>query len=137
MLLTVKTDLTYSLDELKKVTWGCLKDCQVVFLATVDGDRPRVRPVTLLRKGDDLFTVSRLRSSKVKQIMKNPRVEFAFSVSNAGFNSIRVECMAEVVNDKKVKAEVYDSPEHDLIRLVPTRFIVIIPPSFEPVTLSA
>ena len=128
--------MAHSLDELRKVTWECLKDCQVVFLATVDGDRPRVRPVTLLRKGNDLFTVSGLKSSKVKQIMKNPRVEFAFSVSNAGFNSIRVECTAEIVNDKKIRAEVYDSPEHALIRLVPTKFVVIFPPSFDPVTLS-
>lgn len=128
--------MAHSKEELRKVTWDSLKDCQVVFLATIDGNRPRVRPVTLMRKGNALFTVSRLKSQKLEQIAKNPMVEFAFSLPDIGFNSIRVECTAEIVDDEKIKAETYDSPEHALIRLVPTRFTVIIPPSFETVTLS-
>ncbi len=124
-----------SWEELKKLTWDNLKDCQVVFLATIEGDKPRVRPVTLMRKDNDLFTVSGFKSAKIKQIIENPAIEFAFSLPDIGFNSIRVECTAEIVNDKKIKAEVYDSQEHALIRLIPTRFVVIMPPSFEPVTI--
>jgi len=127
--------LSCSLEELKKLTWDYLENCQVVFLATVDGDRPKVRPVTLMRNGKDLFTVSGLKSAKIRQIIENPNVEFAFSLQDIGFNSIRVECTAEIVNDKKIKAEVYDSQEHALIRLVPKRFVVIMPPSFEAVTI--
>jgi len=127
--------LSCGLEELKKLTWDHLENCQVVFLATVDGDRPKVRPVTLMRKGKDLFTVSGLKSAKIRHIIENPNVEFAFSLQDIGFNSIRVECTAEIVNDKKIKAEVYDSQEHVLIRLVPKRFVVIMPPSFEAVTI--
>jgi uncharacterized pyridoxamine 5'-phosphate oxidase family protein len=122
-------------EELKKLTWDNLKDCQVVFLATIEGNKPRVRPVTLMRKRNDLFTVSGKKSAKIKQIMENSTVEFAFSLPDIGFNSIRVECLAEIVNDKKIKAEIYDSQEHALIRLVPTKFIVIMPPSFEAITI--
>ena len=107
----------------------------MVFLATIEGNKPRVRPVTLMRKGNDVFTVSGLKSAKIKQIMETPTVEFAFSLPDIGFNSIRVECTAEIVNDKKIKTEVYDSEEHALIRLVPTRFVVIMPPSFEAVMI--
>jgi uncharacterized pyridoxamine 5'-phosphate oxidase family protein len=128
--------MSCSIEDLKKVTWDHLENCQVVFLATVDGNLPKVRPVTLMRKGKDLFTVSGLNSAKVKQIIENPNVEFAFSLQDIGFNSIRVECTAEIVDDKKIKAEVYDSQEHALIRLVPKRFVVIMPPSFEAVAIS-
>jgi uncharacterized pyridoxamine 5'-phosphate oxidase family protein len=128
--------MSNSIEELRKITWNSLQDCQVVFLATLDGDQPRVRPVTLMRKGNDLFTVTAFKSQKLKQIAKNRRVEFSFMIPDIGFNSIRVECLAEIVEDKKIRAETYNSPEHALIKLAPTKFIVIVPPSFEPITLS-
>jgi uncharacterized pyridoxamine 5'-phosphate oxidase family protein len=122
--------------EARKLTWENLKDCRIVYLATVEDDQPRVRPVTLMRKGTDLFTVSMLKSAKVNQIRKNGKVEFAFCIPDIGFNAIRVECIAEVVEDDEVKAEVYDSPEHALIRLTPTKFTILIPPAFENVMIS-
>jgi general stress protein 26 len=125
-----------SVDELRKVVWENLKDCQVVFLATVDGDQPRVRPVTLMRKDNSLFTVSMLKNAKVDQIRKNPKAEFAFSIPDIGFNAIRVECTAEVIDDEKIRAEIYNSPEHALIKLAPTKFTVLIPPSLEVATFS-
>jgi hypothetical protein len=63
-------------------------------------------------------------------------VEFSFCIPDMGFNAIRVECIAEVVEDDKVRAEVYNSPEHALIRLTPTKFTVLMPPAFENVTIS-
>ena len=128
--------MAQSAEETRKLVWENLKDCQIIYLATVDGDRPRVRPVTLMRKGDDLFTVSMLKNAKVDQIRKNGKVEFAFCLPDMGFNAIRVECIAEVVEDDKVRAEVYNSPEHALIRLTPTKFTVLMPPAFENVTIS-
>jgi uncharacterized pyridoxamine 5'-phosphate oxidase family protein len=125
-----------SVDELRKVVWENLKDCQVVFLATVDGDQPRVRPVTLMRKDNSLFTVSMLKNAKVDQIRKNPKAEFAFSIPDIGFNAIRVECTAEVIDDEKIRVEIYNSPEHALIKLAPTKFTVLIPPSLEVATFS-
>ena len=107
-----------------------------MFLATCDGDQPRVRPVTLMRKGNNLFTVSELKSTKVDQIKKNSKVEFSFIVPRMGFNAIRVECMAEVVEDEKVRAEVYNSPEHALIRLTPTKFTLLLLPEFKDATIS-
>lgn len=118
----------------RKLVWDSLKDCQVVFLATVDGGCPKMRPVTLMRKGNRLYTVSMIKNAKVDQIRRNSQVEFAFCIPDAGFNAIRVECTAEVVEDSKVKAEIYDSPEHALIRLTPTKFTVLMPPEFENTT---
>ncbi len=92
--------------------------------------------MTLMRKGDELFTVSMLNNAKVDQIRKNGNVEFAFCIAGRGFNTIRVECIAEVVEDAQVKAKIYDSPEHALIRLTPTKFTVLLPPEFENVTVT-
>ncbi len=129
--------MAQNLEKARKLAWDSLKDCQVVFLATVDGGCPRVRPVTLMRKGVALFTVAGIESAKVDQIRKNCKVEFAFSIPNVGFNAIRVECTAEVVEDAKVRAEVYDSPEHALIKLSPVRFTVLMPPEFDNAAVSA
>ncbi len=128
--------MTQNEKEARKLTWENLKDCQIIFLATFDGNRSRVRPVTLMRKGNNLFTVSMFKNAKVDQIKKNSKVEFAFIIPDMGFNAIRVECTAEVVEDEKVRAEVYNSPEHALIRLTPTKFTVLVPPEFENVTIS-
>jgi uncharacterized pyridoxamine 5'-phosphate oxidase family protein len=129
--------LAQNSEEARKLAWDSLKDCQVVFLATVDDGCPRVRPVTLMRKGNDLYTVSMLETGKVSQIQKNCNAEFAFSLPDMGFNAIRVECRAELVEDAKVRAEVYDSPQHALIRLIPIRFTVLMPPEFENVVTTA
>jgi general stress protein 26 len=128
--------MAQKIKEARKLVWDNLKDCQIIFLATVDSDCAKVRPVTLMRKGNDLFTVSMVKNSKVDQIRKNSKVEFVFCIPDVGFNAIRVECTAEVVEDEKVKSEIYDSPEHALIRLIPTKFTVLMPPEFENVSIS-
>jgi general stress protein 26 len=129
--------LAQNIEEARKLVWDNLKDCQIIYLATVDSGRPRVRPVTLMRKGNTLFTVSEFESAKVDQIRKNRSVEFAFSIPDMGFNAIRVECTAEVVEDTKVRADVYNSPEHALIKLTPLKFTVLMPPAFKNVVISA
>ncbi len=125
------------LEEARKLIWENLKDLQIIYLATIDGDKPRVRPVTVMRKGDEIFTVSMSKSSKIEQIKKNNRVEFAFSLPDIGFNSVRVECTAEIIEDKKVRAKIFDSPEHELIKLNPIEFTIYIPKVFENVKIPA
>ena len=51
---------------------------QHVFLATIEGDQPRVRPVTLINFEGKFWVTTETRSRKVKQIMKNPKVELSF-----------------------------------------------------------
>jgi uncharacterized pyridoxamine 5'-phosphate oxidase family protein len=129
-------------DELRKEVWGYLKDGALIFLATTEGDQPRVRPMRLMRVGDRLFVVSRSFKSKVKQIGKNPKVELCFMVPDIGRNNIRVECVAKIIDDKEVRAIVYNhygerlkrwykSPEDPvmaLVEFIPTRFEYLKPP---------
>ncbi len=84
-----------------KEVYGFLKKCQTYFLATVDGDQPRVRPFGTI----DLFE-GRLyiQTGKVKDVSKqmqaNPKIEIcAFD----GGQWLRVS--ATVVRDDRIEAK--------------------------------
>src|SRR5207248_2244441 len=65
-------------------------------LATLDGDQPRVRPVSPVRT--DLFTVyvANLRNyHKTTEIAVNPKVEQCYL--SAGHDQVRITGVAEVV----------------------------------------
>jgi uncharacterized pyridoxamine 5'-phosphate oxidase family protein len=67
-------------------------------LATVDGDQPRVRPISPVRT--DGFTVyfANLRSyHKTQEIAANPRVELCYL--NDHHDQVRITGLADVVTD--------------------------------------
>lgn len=121
---------------LKKEIWGHFGRQQNVFLATVEGDQPRLRPVTLFRLEDRLFVATGSDNAKVKQIRVNPKVEFCLMFGEEGSRgTIRAECTARIVKDKDVKAKVYgaapllsefwenpEEPSYTLIELLPIGF---------------
>ncbi|MDH5375733.1 MAG: pyridoxamine 5'-phosphate oxidase family protein [Candidatus Bathyarchaeota archaeon] len=47
-------------------------------MATIDGDQPRVRSVTLINFNGKFWITTDTWSEKVKQIQKNPKVEISF-----------------------------------------------------------
>lgn len=78
-----------------------LKDCGVFYIATIDGDKPRVRPFGVVNIFDDKLYVLTGKSKKVsKQIHENPNVEIC------GFKNgkwIRVE--GKLISDDRRKAK--------------------------------
>ena len=53
-----------------------LKKCGSYFIATIDGDQPRVRPFgTLLIFENKLYIQTGKVKNVAKQIMKNPKIE--------------------------------------------------------------
>lgn len=82
------------------------KDFQHVFLATMEGDQPRVRPVTLINFDGKFWVTTDTWSEKVKQIQKNPKVEFSFVFKKGDRDCcIRVTGLAEMIKDKLVKTK--------------------------------
>ena len=82
-------------------TYNFLKKCGVFYLATIDKDKPRVRPFGALNIFEDKLY---LQTGKVKNVSKqmsiNPNVEIC------GFSDgkwIRVE--AKVVDDERIEAK--------------------------------
>ena len=108
-----------------------------VFLATVEGDQPRVRVVELVPLEDRFYLATGSDNAKVDQIISSPKAEFCLLIEKEGKSgSLRVECRAKIIEDFDLKNimynqveewwEFYDSsndPRFTLIELKPTFFI--------------
>jgi len=82
------------------------KDFQHVFLATMEDDQPRVRPVTLINFDGKFWVTTDTWSEKVKQIHKNPKVEFSFVFKRGDRDCcMRVTGLAKMIKGKLVKAK--------------------------------
>jgi general stress protein 26 len=102
-------------------------------LATIDGDHPRVRPVSPVRTEGFTVYVANLRSyHKTSEIAANPRVELCYM--NDEHDQVRISGIAEVVTDDKLLREIWvanpllrsylgniDNPELIVYRVSPTR----------------
>ena len=77
-----------------------LKKCSVYYLATVEGDQPRVRPFGTVDIFEGRLYIQTGKIKKVsKQMQKNPRIEIC---ACNGANWLRVAATA--VNDDRVEA---------------------------------
>src|SRR6516165_1324592 len=77
-------------------------------LATMDGDQPRVRPVSPVRT--DRFTayVANLRSyHKTQEIAANPKVELCYLDDH--HDQVRITGLAEIVSDRPLLQEIWDA----------------------------
>ncbi len=76
-------------------------------LATIDGDQPRLRPVSPVKTDGFTIYVANLRSyHKTVEIAANPRVELCYL--DAGHDQVRITGVAEVVTDRAVLQEIWD-----------------------------
>ncbi|HXT60807.1 MAG TPA: pyridoxamine 5'-phosphate oxidase family protein [Pirellulales bacterium] len=102
-------------------------------LATVDGDQPRLRPVSPVKTDGFMVYVANLRSyHKTAEIAANPRVELCYV--DAGHNQVRITGAAEVVTERPLLEEIWagnpllrqylgslDNPELIVYRIRPNR----------------
>lgn len=79
-----------------------LKSCSVYYLATVDGDQPRVRPFGTIDLFEDKLYIQTGKVKPVAQQMKaNPKVEISAMAQDGRW--IRIS--AEAILDDNVKAQ--------------------------------
>src|SRR5579862_3881526 len=77
-------------------------------LATIDGDQPRVRPVSPVRTTHFTVYVANLRSyHKTAEINANPKVELCYLAPN--HDQVRITGVAEFVTDRALLQEIWDS----------------------------
>jgi len=77
-------------------------------LATIDGDQPRVRPVSPVKTDGFTVYVANLRLyHKTAEIAANPKVELCYM--DAGHNQVRLTGMAEIVSDRPALQEIWDA----------------------------
>lgn len=102
-------------------------------LATMDGDQPRVRPVSPVRTdGFTVYVANLRRYGKTAEMAANPKVEMCYC--DADHNQVRITGSAEVVTDRALLDEIWsgnpllraylgssDNPELIIYRIIPNR----------------
>ncbi len=77
-------------------------------LATMDGDQPRLRPVSPVRTDEFTVYVANLRSyHKTVEIAANPKVELCYLDDK--HDQVRITGVAEVVTDRAILQQIWDA----------------------------
>jgi general stress protein 26 len=120
-------------EKLPELARGVIRAGKFPLLATVDGDQPRVRPMTL--SWEEEFTtyyVSLRRFHKTVELERNPKVEVCFLDEH--HSQVRISGVAEIVTDAGLRERAWkqdpliprflgtiDNPEFMLWRVRPDR----------------
>ena len=119
--------------ELPALALATMKAAKFPMLATIDGDQPRLRPVSPVRtEGFTVFVANLRRYGKTAEIAANPKVELCYTDDE--HNQVRITAVAEVLEDAELLAEIWagnpllraylrtpDNPELIVYRIDPGR----------------
>jgi general stress protein 26 len=106
--MTKPTPQPISPDEVRTRALAVVRADRFPQLATIDGDQPRVRPVSPVRTEGFTVYVANLRCyHKTIEIAANPRVELCYLDEH--HDQVRISGVAEVVTDRAVLQEIWDS----------------------------
>ncbi len=120
-------------DEVPQLAMALVKKVKFPLLATMDGDQPRVRPVSPVRTEGFTVYVANLKSyGKTSEIEKNPKVELGYL--DEDHNQVRITGEATVVADRMLLEDIWksnrllqhylgsiDNPELIVNRITPNR----------------
>jgi general stress protein 26 len=112
---------------------GVIQRDRFPYLATIDGDQPRLRPVSPVRTDGFTIYVANLRAyHKTVEIEANPKVELCYL--DQEHDQVRLTGVAEVVTDRDLLQEIWDAnplmrqylgsldnPQLIVYRIVPTQ----------------
>ena len=132
--------MTYTSDEVGQIL-NQFKETQFVALATIDGIRPRVRPMTLIYLDRRFWLVTSTSSNKVVQIKQNANVEFTYQFNeNSEDCCIRILGKAKIIKDKKTKTSIAkrisffnnywsspEDPDYTLLEILPDELQYVAP----------
>ena len=94
--------------ELPALALGVIRADRFPLLATVDGDQPRVRPVSPVKTDGFTVYVANLRGyHKTGELAANPRVELCYV--DQDHNQVRLSGTAEVVAERALLEEIWSS----------------------------
>ncbi len=94
--------------ELTALAHAVLKADRFPVLATMDGDQPRVRPVSPVRTDGFTIYVANLRCyHKTGEIAANPKVELCYM--DEGHNQVRLTGVAEVLTDRPLLEAIWNA----------------------------
>jgi uncharacterized pyridoxamine 5'-phosphate oxidase family protein len=90
-----------------KEVYDFLKKCETYYLATVDGDKPRVRPFGTVDLFENKLYIQTGKVKNVsKQIQANPRIEIC---AMSGNSWIRIEALAVEDDRREARQHMLDA----------------------------
>jgi general stress protein 26 len=93
--------------DLPRIARETMQSAKFPFLATVDGDQARLRPVSPVRTdGFTVYVASLRRYGKTKEIEASPRVELGYLAEN--HDQVRITGVAEALEDRGLLQEIWD-----------------------------
>jgi general stress protein 26 len=119
--------------KLLELAQAVVRDDRFPYLASLDGDQPRVRPVSPVRTDGFTVYVANLRAyHKTAEIAANPRVELCYLDDR--HDQVRITGVAEIVSERALLQEIWDAnplmrqylgsldnPQLIVYRILPTR----------------
>jgi general stress protein 26 len=119
--------------EVRELAKALVRGARFPSLATIDGDQPRVRPVSPVRTEEFTVYVANLKGyHKTGEIAANPRVELVYV--NEQHDQVRITGVAHVVEDRALVEDIFshtpllrhylgspDNPDLIIYRIVPER----------------
>ena len=94
--------------ELVTLAHGVIAAARFPQLASIDGDQPRLRPVSPVKTDGFTIYVANLRAyHKTAEIAANPKVELCYL--DAEHNQVRITGVAEVVTERAALEEIWDA----------------------------
>ena len=119
--------------EVRELAAALVRGARFPCLATIDGDQPRVRPVSPVRTEEFTVYVANLKSyHKTGEIEANHRVELVYV--NEEHDQVRITGTAEVVTDRALIEDIFsqnnllrhylgspDNPQLIIYRITPQR----------------
>ena len=94
--------------ELRGLALGVIAADRFPMLASIDGDQPRLRPVSPVKTDGFTIYVANLRMyHKTQEIAANPKVELCYL--DEGHNQVRLTGVAEIVTDRQLLEEIWNA----------------------------
>ena len=95
-------------NELPTLAQATMADAKFPMLASLDGDRPRLRPVSPVKTDGFTVYVANLKAyHKTQEIAANPKVELCYMDSR--HDQVRITGRAEVLDDANAVQSIWDS----------------------------
>jgi pyridoxamine 5'-phosphate oxidase len=92
----------------KEEVFALIKANPIAWMATVEGDQPRVRAMGISKADEDGIIIQTWTIKDIhKQVVANPKMELCFNDLKGG-TQVRVSGTAEIITDAAVKEKVVE-----------------------------
>ena len=111
--MTKPTPEPISPEQVPELARAVIAEDHFPYLASIDGDQPRLRPVSPVRTDGFTVYVANLRAyHKTQEIAANPKVELCYL--DKGHNQVRITGVAKIETDRETLQSIWD--ENPLLR---------------------